>query len=193
MPDDGNPNPPTDTVTVESLQAQIASLTADRDNLTTDRDKWKGLSRKHEGERNDALKQVSTLESETASAVDAAREEGRQAALADTAHTRVEAALYRQAAASGVQLPDSIAAVVDLGRLAADDGTPDTDAIAGLLAAFTPRPDAPKYAPPDSLGIGQRQPSTDQLTRADLQTLTPAEINQARLDGRLDNLLNGET
>jgi hypothetical protein len=47
----------------------------------------------------------------------------------------------------------------------------------------------PKLSIPDS-NQGQPAPNNvGQLTRADLSTMSPAEINKARLDGRLDEVL----
>lgn len=47
------------------------------------------------------------------------------------------------------------------------------------VASTAEMPTPPKVKPP----------KVDQLTRTDLAAMTPEQINQARQDGRLDNLL----
>lgn len=100
---------------------------------------------------------------------------------------------------------EAAAARTDLLRLqvAADMGLPadltefltgdDEDSLRSkaekLLAATA---DTRRHPAPDpSQGAKPGQPGADQLTRADLARMSPDEIEQARLDGRLADLLAG--
>lgn len=171
--------PPQDqTPTVESLQAEV--------------DKWKALSRTNEQRWKDAsaerdqFKQASMTDAEKA--LEAARAEGRNAALSEVGTRLAEAELRALAASAGVDLPP--ADFLNMSRFV-NDGQVNADALSEFVSSL-PKRDAPPAFRQD-IGLGrQGSPGANQLTRADLSNMTPAEINKARQDGRLDALLRGE-
>ncbi|MFI0553416.1 hypothetical protein [Streptomyces scabiei] len=170
--------PPAPTPTVESLQAEI--------------DKWKALSRTNEQRWKDAsaerdqFKQASMTDAEKA--LEAARAEGRTAALSEVGTRLAEAELRALAASAGVDLPP--AEFLNMSRFV-NDGQVNADALSEFVSSL-PKRDAPPAFRQD-IGLGrQGSPGANQLTRADLANMTPAEINKARQEGRLDSLLRGE-
>jgi hypothetical protein len=71
------------------------------------------------------------------------------------------------------------------------DGQVNADALSEFVSSLPKRESSPAFR--QDIGLGrQGSPGANQLTRADLSNMTPAEINKARLDGRLDALLRGE-
>jgi hypothetical protein len=165
--------------TLESLQAEV--------------DKWKSLSRKNEtrfketSTELDQLRQSQMTDSEKA--IEEARAAGRNAALSEVGTRLAEAELRALAASSGVDLPS--ADFLNMSRFVSSDGQVNADALSEFVSSL-PKRDAPPAFRQD-IGLGrQGSPGANQLTRADLSNMTPAEINKARQDGRLDALLRGE-
>lgn len=172
MPTDGAP-------AVADLQAQV--------------DKWKAMSRKNEASYKDAARELEQLRaagmSEQDRAIETARQEARTSALAELNERLVAAELKAQAAAAGTNLPD--ADFLNLNRFLDSEGAPDTEAIAAFVSALPATKDTPVYR--QDLGLGRQGTSTaGQLTRSDLSRMTPAQVNKARDEGRLDALMRGE-
>jgi len=170
--------PPAQTPSLEDLQAEV--------------DKWKALSRTNEQRWKDAsaerdqFKQASMTDAEKA--LEAARAEGRNSALSEVGTRLAEAELRALAASAGVELPP--AEFLNMSRFV-NDGQVNADALSEFVSSL-PKRDAPPAFRQD-IGLGrQGSPGANQLTRADLANMTPAEINKARQDGRLDALLRGE-
>jgi hypothetical protein len=166
------------TPTVESLQIEV--------------DKWKSLSRTNEqrwkdaSAERDSFKQASMTDAEKA--LDAARAEGRNSALSEVGTRLAEAELRALAASAGVDLPP--ADFLNMSRFVSD-GQVNADALSEFVSSLPKRESSPAFR--QDIGLGrQGSPGANQLTRADLSNMTPAEINKARLDGRLDALLRGE-
>jgi hypothetical protein len=166
------------TPTVESLQLEV--------------DKWKSLSRTNEqrwkdaSAERDSFKQASMTDAEKA--LDAARAEGRNSALSEVGTRLAEAELRALAASAGVDLPP--ADFLNMSRFVSD-GQVNADALSEFVSSLPKRESSPPFR--QDIGLGrQGSPGANQLTRADLSNMTPAEINKARLDGRLDALLRGE-
>jgi hypothetical protein len=166
------------TPTVESLQLEV--------------DKWKSLSRTNEqrwkdaSAERDSFKQASMTDAEKA--LDAARAEGRNSALSEVGTRLAEAELRALAASAGVDLPP--ADFLNMSRFVSD-GQVNADALSEFVSSLPKRESSPAFR--QDIGLGrQGSPGANQLTRADLSNMTPAEINKARLDGRLDALLRGE-
>lgn len=163
----------------------------DVDALTKDRDKWQALSRKHEKDylaTNAELEKIRIASmSDAEKAIADAKVEGRQSALSEVGDRLTVAALEVQAAKAGVTLPENFTEVLNLSKLS-KDGQPDTDAIARVISSFSGGSKFPRVG-----GIGPQhgQPS-DQLKESDLKNMTYQEINKARKDGRLNNLLGIE-
>lgn len=171
--------------------------------------KWKALARKHEDRAKanaSAAKELETLRaasmSDTEKAVAEAEQRGRQAATAE--HVQQLAGARIEAALTGI-VPDPAAVVEDLNLLkyVTDTGDVDGDAIETLrtkyaeLAAGTNsngNGDGPKPKPDLKQGNrGRSGGGKPQLTRADLAGMSPDAIEQARLDGRLDDILGIKT
>ena len=152
-------------------------------------------------EAADLRAQLEELEAERMSesdkALEAAKAEGRTEAMA-AVNQRLLAAEIRAAAASRVDpewVPD-VERLLDLDDdVVSDDGTVDTKAIESAIDSMVEQRPAlrsgatPGPANPDN---GARGGGVQQLTRADLKTMTPDEITQAQQDGRMADLLAGQ-
>lgn len=154
--------------------------------------KWKALARKHENANAGVVKELEQLRSaqmsDSEKAVAEAEKRGRDAALkelrADMARTKL------QAQATGkVADVDALLDLVDINRLITEDGI-DEEAIAATIERLTkvapPPPPASKF---DSVEMGPQGNRPRQLTRDDLHTMSPDQIEDARLKGQLDSLL----
>ncbi|MFJ5882667.1 hypothetical protein [Kitasatospora cineracea] len=172
--------PPAEAPSVEDLQAQV--------------EKWRNLSRTNEKRWNDTSAELETLRqsqlSEAERAIEAARNEGRAAALAEAGTRLADAELRAQAAAAGVALPST--EFLNMDAFSGPDGAVNSDAIAAYIASEAGRPaKQPEYA--QGLGLGRQGGSgVGQLTRDDLSRMTPREINAARAAGQLDALMRGQ-
>lgn len=162
-----------ETPSIEDLQAQLVAAQADNATLTSDRDKWKGLSRKHEA-------------ASKAPATDA----DRLAALEQRAEAAERKALTTSIAATkGV--PVEVLHGNDEDELTA---SADRFLAAVAVAAQAQAPAAPPAN--DANASGARGAavggSVKQLTRADLQGMSPAEIVAAKEAGQLRDLASGK-
>jgi hypothetical protein len=171
--------PPPATPTAEDLQAEI--------------DKWKALSRTNEKRWNDASAELDTLKqsqmSDAQKAIEAARAEGRTAALSEVGNRLVEAELRAQAATAGVELPS--AEFLNLNRFLGTDGAVDSEAVSAFVKSIPTPAAGPAFR--QDIGLGRQGDSAPgQLTRDDLSRMTPSEINDARKAGKFDALLRGE-
>ena len=146
-------------------------------------EKWKAMSRKNEDRANsnaEKAKRFDELEEKSKSDLQKALERAdsaeKRAAAAETASLRA-----RVAAAKGV--------AVDL--LA---GTTEEEITASADALLAWRGDTSTKDPASSGSgeAGHRGDAVDgvkQLTRDDLKSMTPSQINEARRDGRLDHIM----
>ena len=141
--------------------------------------KWKALARKHEeqskanadkAKRFDALEEASKSELEKA----VARAEAAEKAAAEAASKVLRADV---AAAKGVPA-----------NLLSGTTQDELEAAADALLAF--KGATPKAPTTDGQGkVGTSLEGTKQLTDADVERMTPAQINEARRLGRLDHIL----
>jgi len=190
MPDDTPTGAPTDQAP-ETATPPAADMAAEAA-------KWKDLARKHEDRAKANLAAAKELESLKASMMSDQEKAIEAAVAAAKAETRtglagrLVAAEFRAAAAGRIDT-DALLAGLDASKFLADDGEPDTVRITEWIDRLAPRSDTPpKPAPPKDLGQGARQtpaaaaPIRD---RAALKTMTPEQIEQARKDGRLDELM----
>jgi hypothetical protein len=164
---------------------------------SADVEKWKSLARKNEDKAKAnaaAAKELEALKasqmSETEKAVAEAEQRGRQQAT--TAAAGKLAAAEVRAALTGV-VPDPAAIIedLDMSRYVTADGDVDEAAVAKLrdkYAVFAANPAVP------AVPTGARaDDGRGQLTRAQLKDMSPAEIERARTDGLLADVLAGKT
>lgn len=135
----------------------------------------------------------SELEKAQKAAADAAAE--RDTILAEAKEARLNAALMAEVAKADrkVVSPEAALRLLDRSTLElGEDGVPTNTAAAVdtlletmpfLVASGGARGNADQ---------GARQAGKEQLSRSALSEMTPDEINQARLDGRLENVLAGK-
>jgi hypothetical protein len=175
----------------------------DSDKGDDDVEKWKALARKHEQRATSnaaAAKELEKLKksqmSDTEKAVTEAEERGRNTARLE-AGEKVAAAEIK-AALKGV-VPDPAAIVEDLNlkRYLTDDGEVDDDAVEKLRtkyeAAFKSNGKTKDGDKPD-LGQGDKGGNrARQLSRDDLKTMKPDDIEKARVAGQLDDVLGIKT
>jgi len=124
--------------------------------------------------------------SDTERLIEQTKEDTRRAVRMEYAEKLVEAEL--KSSLKGRTLEGDAILTFDKGRFIDDSGDIDSEAIATWVEAHSTHPEAPK---PD-LGQGPRgnKNSLAQIrTRDELDGMTPAEILQARKDGRLDALM----
>lgn len=133
--------------------------------------------------------------SEQEKAIEAARKEAHDAAKAETSsqyQRRLDAGDVKVAAATKFANPDKAILFVDLEGIPRDaDGNIEPKALdAALAKVLKEEPYLAKSGGAGSADGGARGGGTpDQLTRSDLTGMKPEEINKARLDGRLANLM----
>lgn len=178
--------------TTDVVETETSEL-SETDKLQAEVDKWKSLSRKNEQQAKANLAAAKELE------------EIKQSQLTDTEklieQTKTETALsVRREFASKLvdaELKSQLAGkVLDAGALLSfdkssfiqDDGNIDSEAIQSWVEAHSNTMETPA---PD-LGQGNRgkNPSKAQIrSRDELSNMSPAEILQARNEGRLDTLM----
>ncbi|GAA2294037.1 hypothetical protein GCM10010149_47470 [Nonomuraea roseoviolacea subsp. roseoviolacea] len=191
MGEQDNTTNPTDDTTTNTEVADKGTEGVDVAALLAERDKWKTMARKHEAGFKDITKKYDQLSqaqmSETEKAIEAAKAEARKQALSEVGTRLTSAELTARAAKAGVTLPD--VAYINLAALSGDDGEPNGDAIESFLKTL---PKSGKSFDQDVFNktSGNREASKPrQLTRADLQGMTPEAIQAARLAGQLNDLL----
>lgn len=173
------------------------------DDLAGELEKWKAMARKNEERAKanaDAAAELDKIRKQHESDQERAVREAVDAARTEVAG-EFQGRLLEEAlrAAAGGVLADSNDAVrlVDHDGLIGSDGMPDRDAIAQritTLVADKPYLAAQKPTPGQPGGSaegGSRGASgpDQQLTRDDLQSMSPEDIVKAKADGRLNDLL----
>lgn len=145
--------------------------------------KWKDLSRKNEARAKD--------NAEKARLYDEAKEEGKSEL--QKALESVQKAEARAAALEAQVLRAKVAAAkgVDADLLAGSTQEELEESADRLLAwRGDNAPKTPKAPPSSDAGErGTQIKAASQLTREDLQSMSPTEIVKARKDGRLNNLM----
>lgn len=156
-------------------------------------EKWKNLSRTNEQRWKDASKERDDLKAATMTdaekAIEAAKQEARNSAYAEVGSRLVESELRAAAVTAGVQLPSF--EFLNTTQFVGTDGLPNADRIKTFVESLPKAATGPEYS--QDLGLGRQGSSVaGQLSRADLANMTPAEIQKARSEGRLDALMRGE-
>ncbi|WEB38756.1 hypothetical protein MOV08_05185 [Streptomyces yunnanensis] len=156
-------------------------------------EKWKALARKNEARAKSNFEELEELRkaqmSDQEKALEAARQEGRNAAAGEFGTRLVGAELKAAASKAGTELPSSD--FLDLNKFLGEDGSPNSEAIDSFISSL---PAKPKKTPPPLRDTGPRGGPTKvrQLTADDLKHMSPREINEARDAGKLDALMRGQ-
>lgn len=152
--------------------------------------------------RKESERQLSDLRKQAMTdqerAVADARTEGENAARERFQRRLLEAEV--RSAAAGFKNPTLAVRLVDLDELLPDgDDDIDTKAVEAAVAQvlkdnpeLAAKAGAPGRPPQGSRGDGGGTRPV-QLARADLKSMTPQQIEKARKDGRLDDLLSGKS
>ena len=167
------------------------------DRMKAERNEWKAKARKAEKRVADLLERVEALDNggRVDEAAKAARE--AEAAAIAKANERILKAEIKAAAAGKLADPSDALRFLDLSDFeVSPEGDVDAEAIAeaidGLvkskpyLSAATVR----RFQGSADGGARKGPQEPSQLTREDLKRMTPEEINKARIEGRLNDLLN---
>lgn len=173
-----------------SQESSTTPAPADKD-WEAEAAKWKALSRKHENANTQTLKELEQLRAaqmtDSEKAVAEAEKRGREAALKELRADMARMKLQSQAAGKVADV-DALLDLVDINRLITEDGI-DEEAIAATIERLTkviPAPAQPKF---DNVELGPQGNRPRQLTRDEIRTMTPDQIEDARLKGQLDSLL----
>lgn len=180
-------NPNNDTPASPTGQNQAAPAAAEAQGAETvdwkaEAEKWKALSRKNEAQAKanaDAARRLTEIEdrdkTELQKAQEAAAAAEKRALAAETESLRA-----RIAAAKGVA-PDLLSGTTE------EEITASADR---LLAWRAEAVKAPASSPSADAGArGKPVGEASQLTRDDLKSMTPKQINEARQQGRLDQIM----
>ena len=131
-------------------------------------------------------------------ALEAARAEARTEATAK-ANERIVRAEVKAAATGKVKNPAIALKLIDVSAIEVDeDGEVDSDAldqaITGLLTAYPElAADGSKFGGSADQGAKGKTSKVSQISRSELASMSPAQIEEARLGGRLTDLLSGKT
>lgn len=123
-------------------------------------------------------------------AIDAARAAARAEAIAEFGAERVENAVRAATAGRNVDA-EALLDGLDRSRFLDDEGRPDTQKITEWVDRIAPKGQTAKPAAKD-IGQGARPGATSApqiLDRSELKGMTPAEIDKAHREGRLDRLM----
>lgn len=130
-------------------------------------------------------------------ALEAARAEARAEALAK-ANERILRSELKAAAAGKLADPTDAALFIDLTQFdVSGDGDVDSDALNDAIADLIQRkphlavPKQNRFDGPADQGAKRDATAVKQLTREDLSTMTPKQIDDARIAGQLKTLLGG--
>ena len=185
---------------IENTQVEETEVTetttpelSEMDQLKAEVDKWKSLSRKNEQQAKANLAAAKELEeirlsqlTDTEKLVEQTKIETAQAIRREFATKLVDAEL--KAHLNGRVLEGGALLEFDKSSFIQDDGNIDSEAIQSWVEAHSKTNEMPA---PD-LGQGTRgvNPSKAQIrSRDELSNMSPAEILEARKEGRLDALM----
>lgn len=178
----------------ETVDAQTETPElSEAEKLKAEVDKWKSLSRKNEQQAKANLAAAKELEeikksqlSDTERLIAETKEQTALSVRREFAGKLVDAELKSQL--NGRLLDAGALLAFDKTSFIDDDGNPNIEAIQSWVEAHSKTTEIPA---PD-LGQGSRgnNPSKAQIrSRDELQNMSPAEILQARKEGRLDSLM----
>jgi hypothetical protein len=194
-------------LTWESLKAQGIEKPEDVLTKLQEGERWKGHARTWETRAEASAREA--REAKAASLPDAEREkekireEARKEVMGTVGVQLAEAAFTRAATGKVASVEDALdllapaerdGARPDLKRYLKDDGTVDGTAIEAAVERLAKlAPPVPGKTPAPSVDRGPRTGGRPtQLTRADLQKMSPEKIMEAQRGGQLDDLLSGK-
>lgn len=188
---------------VEEVNEEIESEEAEQEDAVED--PTVGLKKALQAERKErreADKRAKALEQQLAdkdkpaeeAAIEQARREAREEVLS-TSNARLVRAELKAALTGKVSNPAVALRLIDASGIDVDaDGDVDADAVASAIEALLV--EAPELAAKPARfqggadqGAKGKNSQPAQLTQADLQNLSPDQVNEARRAGRLNNLL----
>lgn len=173
----------------ESEAAELPEM----EQLQAEVDKWKSLSRKNEQQAKANLAAAKELEeikksqlTETEKLIEQTKQETTLSVRREFASKLVDAELKSQL--TGKVLDAGALLSFDKSSFITDDGNIDSEAIQSWVEAHSNTTGTP--APDLGQGARGKNPSKAQIrSRDELSNMTPAEILQARTEGRLDTLM----
>lgn len=179
--------------TTEVTEVEEAPELSEMDQLKAEVDKWKSLSRKNEQQAKSNMAAAKELEeikksqlSETEKLIEQTKEETALSIRREFATKLVDAEL--KSALQGRMLEAGALLSFDKSSFVQDDGNIDSDAIQSWVEAHSKQSEIP--APDLGQGSRGKNPSKAQIrSRDELANMSPAEILQARNEGRLDTLM----
>ena len=166
---------------------------SETEKLQAEIDKWKSLSRKNEQQAKSNMAAVKELEeikksqlSDTEKLIEQTKEETAQSVRREFSAKLVDAEL--KSALQNRVMDAGALLTFDKASFIQDDGNIDSDAIQSWVEANSKATDTP--APDLGQGTRGKNPSKAQIrSREELSNMNPAEILQARNEGRLDTLM----
>ena len=179
--------------TTEAEVTEDATPESEMDNLKAELDKWKSMSRKNEQNAKANAQAAKELEeikksqlTDQEKLIEQTKEETAKAIRSEYATKLVDAELKAQL--SGKVLEGGAILSFDKNAFVTDDGNIDAEAIQAWVEANSKTTDIP--APDLGQGARGKNPSKSQIrSREELENMTPAQILEARNDGRLDALM----
>jgi hypothetical protein len=183
----------TETADDLTLSSNEESTLTEMDQLKAEVDKWKSLSRKNEQQAKTNLAAAKELEeirksqlTDTEKLIEQTKTETAQSVRKEFATKLVDAEL--KAHLSGRVLDGGAVLSFDKSTFITEDGDIDSEAIQSWVEAHSKETSTP--APDLGQGARGKNPSKAQIrSRDELATMTPADILQARNEGRLDSLM----
>lgn len=180
---------PTEVVEQESTTPELSET----EKLQAEVEKWKSLSRKNEQQAKANIAAAKELQeikksqlSETEKLIAETKEQTALAVRREFAGKLVDAELKSQL--NGRLLDAGALLSFDKNSFIDDDGNLNTEAIQSWVEAHSKTLETP--APDLAQGARGNNPSKAQIrSRDELQNMSPAEILQARKEGRLDSLM----
>lgn len=177
---------------VENTDSGVSEL-SEMEQLKAEVDKWKSLSRKNEQQakaNSAAAKELEEIRksqlTETERLIEQAKTETAQSIRREFATKLIDAEL--KAHLSGRVVDSGALLTFDKSAFLTEDGNIDSEAIQSWVEAHSKEAATP--APDLGQGARGKNPSKAQIrTREELQNMSPAEILQARQEGRLDTLM----
>lgn len=182
----------TEVIETPETQTDTPEL-SEAEKLKAEVDKWKSLSRKNEQQAKANLAAAKELEeikksqlSDTERLIAETKEQTALSVRREFAGKLVDAELKSQL--NGRLLDAGALLSFDKSSFIDDDGNPNTEAIQSWVEAHSKTTETP--APDLGQGTRGNNPSKAQIrSRDELQNMSPAEILQARKEGRLDSLM----
>lgn len=167
-----------DKIVQDRLARQRAQF-QDYDDLKTKAAEFDKLNDAQKTELQKANDRAAALERDLATAT-----EERQASL-------LRAAVVAEAAKRNVVDPDAAVSLIDRSAIEFDDDGAPTNIAEAMDSLLTAKPYLAGGGRRGSADLGARHGDAGQVTREQLKTMTPEQIQQAEREGKLATLLSG--